>query len=126
MSIPANVNKQKFYFLCGNFAKINFIYAIKNAGEPWRYFEEQDSLSSVHGFLSRVLDALISTMLINKIKTVEVPLDEHQWMNYYDNEKFIYKTRELKTCAYFYINFCCSITCYFCLTCVYSRHGIDE
>lgn len=118
MSGQANVTKQKFSFLCGNFVKRNFIYAIKNAGKPWHYFEAQDSLSSAHGPLPSLLDSLISKMIMNKIKTVEVPLNEHQWMNYYDNEQFIFKARELKTCAYFYMDFyfrisMSSFTCYY-------------
>lgn len=126
MSSQGNVRKQKFYFLCGNFAKRNFIYAIKSAGKPWHYFEEQDSLSSSHGFLPSILDTLISRMFENKIKTVEVPLDEYQWLEYYDNDKFIFKTSELKTCAYFYFRISLSSSTNIFSTGVCSRHAIDE
>lgn len=92
--------KQKFYFLCGNFERKHFIYAIKYAEHPWHYFEEQDSISSVHGSLPAILDSLIGTL--DKVRTIQVPLDEQQTRIYYDNGKFIFKNRELKTCKYFY------------------------
>ncbi len=87
--------KQKFYFLCGNFEKRNFIYATKFGQYEWHYFEEADTLSSAHGSLPQVLDALIGTL--KAVKCIEVPLDELQSTKYYDDGKFIFNNKELKT-----------------------------
>lgn len=91
--------KQKFLFLCGNFEKINCIYAIKFTKQPWHYFEEVDSVSAVHDSLPPNVDVLISTL--HKVRTIEVLLDEEQTKNYYNNGKLIFKGKELKTCKPF-------------------------
>lgn len=88
--------KQTFLFLCGNFERINFIYATKFNEHPWHYFEEVDSISSVHDSLPAVLDTVISKL--DKVRTIKVPLDEEQAKNYYGNFKFIFKGKELETC----------------------------
>lgn len=93
--------KQIFYFLCGKFRRVNFIYAIKNDVEPWHYFEESDSRSSAHESLPPVLDSLIGTL--DKVRTIQVPLSEDQWSNYYRNQKFVFKNKELKPCMNFYL-----------------------
>lgn len=93
--------KQKFQFLCGHFEKTNFIYAIKFEKHSWHYFEKIHSTSAVHDSLPAILDSLIGTL--KKMRTIEVPLDEIQSRNYYVNEKFVFKGKELKTCKYFHV-----------------------
>lgn len=95
--------KETFHFLCGKFGGLHFIYGIKNVIEPWHYFEEQDSLISAHESLPALLDTVIGTL--DKVRTIKVPLFEHQWSDYYRNKKFIFKDKELKTCEYFNIDF---------------------
>lgn len=87
--------KNKFYFLCGHFEKINFIYAVKFEKHSWHYFEELDSIESEHNLLPAVLHHLIGTL--NKVKTIEVPISDELSKHYFDGGKFIFKNKELKT-----------------------------
>lgn len=90
------MSQRKFYFLCGNFDKINFIYAIKTENSVWHYFEEPDSVISVHNSLSANLEDKICRL--NKVQSIGVNLTVDQQANYVRNEKFVFKGKELKTC----------------------------
>lgn len=102
VSFNASTAPFKFSFLCGNFYKKNFIYAIKFGSHPWHYFNEIDSISSEHGSLPASMDSLISKM--DKVSSIDVNLNEEQTRNYYVDGKFIFKNNELKTrksCSFF-------------------------
>ncbi len=83
------------HFLCGNYLEMNFIYAIKNLGD-WHYFEEEDSLFDVHVSLPPNLVNKIG-LLVNKVKPISLTLDADQLANYVQDDKFVFKGKELKT-----------------------------
>lgn len=87
---------ESFYFLCGNFDKNNFIYAIKNDLNDWHYFEEQDTLFDVHVSLPRNLLNEISRL--QKVKSIPMQLNAAQIADYMNDGKFVFKEKELKTC----------------------------
>lgn len=91
-----------FYFLCGNFEKRNFIYAIKSNDSDWHYFEEADSLIEVHVSLPMNIGSQINKM--TKITSIALTLNADQIDKYVNNGKFIFKGKELETCKSFSIN----------------------
>lgn len=87
---------QNYRFLCGNFFGQAFIYAVKFDQYPWHYFDEEDTSSSKHGSLPVELENVIKSL--SKVKTVELALSEEQAKNYFENGKFVFNNKELKTC----------------------------
>lgn len=85
-----------FDFLCGNYLDMNFIYAIKNDLSDWHYFEEEDSLLDVHVSLPPNLVNEIG-QLVNTVKTISLTLNADELANYVQDEKFVFKGKELKT-----------------------------
>lgn len=95
-SAESGQRKEKFTFLCRTYERRNFIIGVKFANHPWHYFDELDALSSEHGSLPASMDSLISRL--DKVKPIYLNLDEDQSRNYFNNGKFIFKNKELKTC----------------------------
>lgn len=87
----------KFKFLCGQFEKVNYIYAIKFDQHSWHYFEEMDSIASEHKSLPIALGEFAS---LKKVTTIEVTLNDEVIKNYYRNDEFIFKNKPLKTCKF--------------------------
>ncbi|KAJ6639413.1 hypothetical protein Bhyg_12157 [Pseudolycoriella hygida] len=85
----------RFKFLCGNFGNKKFIYATKFGEHPWHYFNDEHTIITQHDSLPSELEDVITTF--KTVRTVEIWLDDDQVKNYYDNRKFIFKNRDLKT-----------------------------
>lgn len=92
------VMERKFSFLCENYDNINFIYAVKLELRPWHYFKELDSVSQEHGSLTALMVSAISRL--KKVESIDFMLSESQSRNYYENDKFVFKNEELKTCKF--------------------------
>lgn len=86
------------YFLCGNFNKICFVYAIKNDLSDWHYFAEVDSFVDVHDSLPIDLTDKISQLKTNTVKPIALTLTSEQLLNYVNDGKFVFKGKELNTC----------------------------
>lgn len=91
----ASTGKRKFSFLCGSFEKQNYVYGVKFDKHPWHYFDERDSIRAQHGSLPSSVDESIRRS--NGVKTIYVHLNETQSRIYFENGKFIFKNKELKT-----------------------------
>lgn len=90
--------EEKFFFYCGTFERKNYIYAVKFAKHPWHYFETEDSYSYKHRSLPASMDSLISEL--NKVRSIDLNLNEEQIQNYFKDDKFVFNNKELKTCKY--------------------------
>lgn len=97
-SVAPTENQQfpkKFGFLCG---PPNIIYAIKFGTHVWHYFDVSDSIVAQHGYLPASMNSLIRGL--TKVKTINVNLNENQTKNYFRNDKFVFKNKQLKTCVF--------------------------
>ena len=56
------MSQSKFFFLCGNFERRNFIYAVKSKQSDWYYFEEEDSIIDEHRSLPVHLETKINLL----------------------------------------------------------------
>ena len=56
------MSQSKLFFLCGNFERRNFIYAVKSKQSDWYYFEEEDSIIDEHRSLPEDLETKISLL----------------------------------------------------------------
>lgn len=90
---------EKYYFLCEYFNSQMLIYAIKSSVTNWHYFEEEDSVISVHISLPAELRSQI--VMLTKLEKVAVDLDADQVVNYVADGKFVFKGKELKSCEFF-------------------------
>lgn len=90
-----STGKRTFSFLCGAFEKQNFVYGVKFEKHPWHYFDELDSRRAEHGSLPASVDETIRRL--DGVKTIYLQLNEEQSRNYFENGKFIFKNKELKT-----------------------------
>lgn len=90
------MSENEFTFLCGNFDRKNFVYAIKSKESEWYYFEEKYSIIDAHKPLMTNLEDKIS--VLNKIQSIVIALSSDQVINYFNDGKFIFKGKELRTC----------------------------
>lgn len=98
-AISLNVGEhQKFEFLCGTFNKQVFIYGLKFGDHPWHYFDDLDCIRSEHSSLPRSIDIAIRRMSAATVGTVTLDLDNMQAGLYFQDGKFVFKNKELKTC----------------------------
>lgn len=88
----------KFEFLCGSFDKRSFVYGVKFGDHNWHYFDDNDSIRSEHSSLSGSIDSAIRRMGTDKVGTVTLYLNNLEARLYFDDGKFKFKNKELKTC----------------------------
>lgn len=89
---------QKCFFLCGNFQNMSFIYGVKVEKGDFYYFDEVDSIIGAHGSLPADLENRIRQLQNNTLKPISISLDTNQLANYMNNDRFIFKGKELMTC----------------------------
>lgn len=93
--------KKKLSFLCGYFENSCFIYGVKDKSD-WHYFKDEDAIIDEHSSLPADLENRIKKL--RGVETISITLEASQVAHYIDNDKFVFKGKELETCKFFVLD----------------------